>query len=97
MGVTLIRSSYDPDPYPELGVHRFRLAVGLTDGESATERTKRAAAFSSPIIPVSGERHEGSQPAEKSFVRVKSGTVSRSLRTAFSGSPSGFMLTEKSY
>ena len=75
MGVTLIRSSFDPDPYPELGVHRFRLAVGLTDGETAKERTQRAAAFSSPVMPVSGERHEGSQPAAKSFVRVKSGTV----------------------
>ena len=75
MGVTLIRSSYDPDPYPELGVHRFRLAVGLTDDDCAVARAKRAAAFSSPVTPVSGERHEGSLPAENSFLRVKKGSV----------------------
>ena len=75
MGVTLIRSSYDPDPYPELGVHRFRLAVGLTEGESAMERTQRAAAFLSPITPVSGEKHEGRLAVEDSFVRVKKGDI----------------------
>jgi len=73
MGVTLIRSSCDPDPYPELGVHRFRLAVGLTESECPAERTKRAAAFMSPITPVSGERHEGGLPVENGFVRVKKG------------------------
>ena len=75
MGVTLIRSSYDPDPYPELGVHRFRLAVGLTDSECPVERTQRAAAFLSPITPVSGEKHEGRLAAESSFVRVKQGDI----------------------
>ncbi len=75
MGVTLIRSSCDPDPYPELGVHRFRIAVGLTDGETAKERTARAAAFASPITPVSGDRHEGALPAAKGFVCLKQGSV----------------------
>ena len=75
MGVTLIRSSYDPDPYPELGVHRFRLAVGLTESECPVERTQRAAAFLSPITPVSGERHEGELPVENGFVRVKKGAA----------------------
>lgn len=75
MGVTLIRSACDPDPYPELGVHRFRLAVGLTGGESPEERVNAAAAFSSPITQVSGERHEGRLPMTGSFVRVADGTI----------------------
>ncbi|MBQ2956399.1 MAG: alpha-mannosidase [Clostridia bacterium] len=75
MGVTLIRSSYDPDPYPELGVHRFKLAVGLTDDECAMARAKRASAFASAITPVSGEHHEGSLAAEKSFIRVRKGSA----------------------
>lgn len=75
MGVTLIRSSFDPDPYPELGVHRFRLGLALTDGETAKERVQAAGRFATPLLPVSGESHEGSLPAEKSFVRVAEGTV----------------------
>ncbi len=74
-GVTLIRSSYDPDPYPELGVHRFKIEVGLTDSRDQMDRVRTAQRFMSPITPVSGERHEGSLPVESSFVRVKRGTV----------------------
>lgn len=75
MGVTLIRSSTDPDPYPELGVHRVKLAVALTEDENDEERVRVAARFVSPITAVSGEQHTGELNPEKSFVRVKEGSV----------------------
>ncbi|NSW90872.1 MAG: alpha-mannosidase [Firmicutes bacterium] len=31
LAVTLIRSSYEPDPYPELGIHKFNFAVDIVD------------------------------------------------------------------
>ena len=75
MGVTLIRSSCDPDPYPEMGVHRVKLGIALTEGESTEERVKAAGSFASPVMPISGEQHEGSLAADKSFVRVKEGSI----------------------
>lgn len=75
MGVTLIRSTNDPDPYPEMGVHRVKLGIAITEGESAEERVRVAGSFASPVMPVSGEQHEGVLAADKSFVRVKAGSI----------------------
>ncbi len=75
MGVTLIRGACDPDPYPELGVHRVRLAVALTENGNTQEMVKTAGRFMSPLTAISGESHAGALPADKSFVRVKAGTV----------------------
>ena len=38
MSVTLIRSSYDPDPYPEFGIHKFNFALCLVD-DTSNKRT----------------------------------------------------------
>ncbi|NLC68722.1 MAG: alpha-mannosidase [Clostridiaceae bacterium] len=34
MAVSLIRSSYDPDPYPELGIHKFSFALDVAAKDS---------------------------------------------------------------
>jgi alpha-mannosidase len=77
LAVTLIRSSYDPDPYPEVGVHKMRLALALSDA-SATNSTVLAAVqdFVHPLTVFSGSSHAGDRPASTSFVALERGTAS---------------------
>ncbi len=51
LSLTLLRSSYDPDPYPELGVHRFGFAVALAEGSSAAQLVAAAADRAHPLVP----------------------------------------------
>ena len=75
MGVTLIRSAYAPDEYPELGKHTFRLAVGIADGDDPCALHRAAQAFLSPIESVTDTCHPGRLPGTMSFARVESGTA----------------------
>ena len=60
MAVTLLRSSYDPDPLPELGDHQMRLAVVPHDGSlTAAELTALSAQFAAPMETAATDVHEG--------------------------------------
>ena len=48
VSLSLIRSSIDPDPHPELGVHRFGFSVSLADCGAATSLVAAAGAGASP-------------------------------------------------
>ena len=69
--LTLIRSSYDPDPLPEIRDHEIRFAViphkGICDVVSATRAGEE---FNSPMAVVSATVQEGSLPPERSYVEV---------------------------
>lgn len=75
MGVTLMRSSIEPDPYPELGVHRVRLGVAVLDTRCPLAMVKLAKAFERPVTVLSGTNHEGKLPLSQSFVSLESGSV----------------------
>ena len=72
--LTLIRSSYDPDPLPEMGDHVIRLAIVPHDGMcSVSAATKAGAAFNLPMNVVSTDIHKvrrGGLPPSKGFVEV---------------------------
>ena len=58
--LTLIRSSYDPDPLPEVGQHSVRLAVSPVVGEMPTaDAIRRGNAFNHPLRVVSTDVHKG--------------------------------------
>ena len=62
--VNLIRSSYDPDPFPEVGNHAIRLALAPWAGtREAGALTKMAAAFNQPNQVVGTGIHKGTLPA----------------------------------
>jgi len=69
--LTLIRSSYDPDPLPEVSDHEIKFAViahkGACDISAATRAGEQ---FNSPLAVVSTTVQKGALPAEKSFVEV---------------------------
>jgi alpha-mannosidase len=62
---TLIRSSYDPDPLPEMGDHRIRLALVPHAGQaSAADLIRWGADHNHPLICVNTAVHGGKLPAQ---------------------------------
>jgi alpha-mannosidase len=70
LALTLIRSSYDPDPYPELGVHKINFSVALAQPD-ATPKDLAVTAFdlTHPLDVVSGR---ATQPTQHSYFRLES-------------------------
>jgi len=76
LAVSLIRSSYEPDPYPELGDHhRFSLAVCAAPTTSPRERIEIASRFDHPLSVLSGTAHAGSRPLTDGFLKLVEGSV----------------------
>lgn len=74
--LTLIRSSYDPDPLPELGRHNIRFALVPHDGDmTPSDATRLGYEFNNQIEVVGTDVHKGDLPAEKGFVAVKTPNV----------------------
>ena len=75
MGVTLIRSSYNPDNYPELGNHVINLAVAVADSAGPRDLTRAAQTAMTHPESITNTAHTGSLPMEKSFLSLLSGSV----------------------
>jgi len=80
----LIRSSFDPDPYPEVGIHKLQLAVCA--GAAVAENRKLAEAafdYSHPLSVISGTIHSGDLPAQASFLALEAhrGTYTSQAKT----------------
>ncbi|NLG25690.1 MAG: alpha-mannosidase [Clostridiales bacterium] len=75
VGVTLIRNSTDPDRYPELGIHHFKLALAACPAPEAQPLIRRAQAFNSPLTSLSGRPHAGDLPLRGSLLKLLAGTV----------------------
>jgi alpha-mannosidase len=75
LGITLIRSSFDPDPYPEIGVHKFKLAICLVNDASNNEAIETAYRFNHPLNALSDHAHPGTLPTSKSFISLVEGGV----------------------
>ena len=65
--LTLIRSSYDPDPYPELGQHQINFGVGIC---SSAEQKREAFTFCHPVSFNSDLGHKGTLPLTGSLVKI---------------------------
>ena len=74
--LTLLRSSYDPDPLPELGRHSIRFAlmphVGALD---PVEAVRAGYAFNHPLVTVGTTVHEGPAPTEGSLIELHTPNV----------------------
>lgn len=55
--LALIRASYDPDPYPEYGLHHFRLGVGVCGDVAPKALYGMAAGFVHPISYCTADLH----------------------------------------
>jgi len=75
LSLILLRSSFDPDPYPELGVHAFGFAVALADCSSAARLVASASERAHPLVVHSGTAHAGSLPLAQGFLTLAAGSV----------------------
>ncbi|MCL2300360.1 MAG: glycosyl hydrolase-related protein [Firmicutes bacterium] len=81
MAVTLIRSSNDPDPAPEIYTHNFTINVGIVDGglvEASQQQNRNA-------IAVACGSQEGELPLAGSFVKLTGKAVVSSVKMAEDG------------
>ena len=74
--LTLIRSSYDPDPIPEVGDHSIRMALS-PHGSALTiaQRTRLAEAFNQPLQVITTDVHQGDLPAKLSAMECSADNV----------------------
>jgi len=72
LSLTLIRSSFDPDPYPEFGVHKINFALAVNPAASLHGLVETAQAYTHPLDVISGA---GVEPSRGSFLRMESESV----------------------
>jgi len=69
--LTLLRSSHDPDPLPEIGRHNIRFALVPHVGDfDAVQAIRQGHEFNHALIPVNTTVHEGALPAEAAALEV---------------------------
>lgn len=83
--LSLIRSSYEPDPEPDVGMHVIRYALLPHAGDPREARVPyRAAEFNTPPIALWAAKGEGELPLEKSFLSVE-GALPTALKMSEDG------------
>ena len=75
LSVTLIRSSYDPDPHPEVGMHKFAFALCLSDISVNRKLIDTAQAYKHPLCSVSTKASNGTLPLDKGFLSIAEGDI----------------------
>ena len=70
ISVDLVRSSYDPDPYPEVGNHNIRIGVAIADDSSDSALYENASLFTHLPLYTTGTCQKGSMPMESSFMTL---------------------------
>ncbi|BCW97497.1 MAG: alpha-mannosidase [Armatimonadota bacterium] len=74
--LTLLRSSYMPDPLPEMGQHIIRWAVQPHLGDcSISDATRAGWAYNAPFSVASTDAHTGEEPAAQGFIRCETDNV----------------------
>lgn len=69
MSLNCLRSSSDPDPYPEIGRHHFRIGIALS-GVNCVELLNRAYAFCHPPTAISDRPRHGTLPLHAEGIGV---------------------------
>ncbi|MGO9309970.1 MAG: glycosyl hydrolase-related protein, partial [Spirochaetia bacterium] len=91
VSLSLLRSSIDPDPHPELGVHRFGFSVSLADSTATSRLVAAARERAHPFLVVSGTAHAGSLPLTQGFLTLE-GAASFSVLKMPEEQPAGRLL-----
>ena len=83
MSLTLLRSSYDPDPYPDSGLHNFSFALAITGISSNKQLIKTANMYNHPLQYISGKQHKGDLDLTYGFISVNSDSaIVSAMKTA---------------
>ena len=69
--LSLIRSSYDPDPLPEVGQHDVRLALlPIASNFSVADAVRAGRWFNHPIRVIGTDRHAGQLPSTGQLLQI---------------------------
>ena len=71
MTVTLLHSSYDPDRYPEFGIHNTLIALAVCRTGSDMELMEQSALIAHPVYVLSNTAHQGDLQLQDSFLEVE--------------------------
>jgi len=82
IAVDLIRSSYDPDPYPEYGIHHIAVGVAIPDDLQNQTLSKIRDEFVHPISFISGTKHGGDLPLNASLFKLSGDVILSAVKTA---------------
>lgn len=83
MAMTLIRASYDPDPYPEYGIHNIRIGVGVASQTDGMNLIKMRDFFVHPISMCSSRgKKGGSLPINGSLIKVDGKVIPSCIKIA---------------
>ncbi len=86
MALTLIRSSYDPDPVPEIYQHTFNLSLGIVKDAAPQALLKTAQLYNRAAVTVACGSQAGELPLTGSFLRLNRGSaIISSIKTAADG------------
>lgn len=81
LALDLIRASYEPDPYPEYGVHHIRIGLGVTNGADNKTLFRTAAAFIHPLSACSARGSKGTLPLSGRLFTVEGNVHISSVKT----------------
>lgn len=86
LALSLINTSWNPDPFPDRGLHIVNLALALAPADPKL-LTDTAARFNHPTYFLSNSAHRGSLPMEQSYLELqaKSTVLSAVLPTEEAG------------
>lgn len=87
MRISLLRSSYDPDPNPDEGVHEATYSLYPHKGDwREAGTTRRGYEFNEPLVARVAAAHSGALPASKSYLSVEpANIVATALKMAEDG------------
>ena len=86
MALTLIRSSTDPDPAPEIYTHSFHINVGIAENNTPAGLIAASRLQNCDAIAVACGPQEGELPLTGSFVRIEGEAVVSSIKMTEDGS-----------
>jgi alpha-mannosidase len=82
IAVDLIRSSFDPDPYPEYGIHHISIGVAIPNDLQNQTLAKIRDEFVHPTAFISGTKHGGDLPLDASLFKISGDVILSALKTA---------------
>lgn len=86
LGVTLIRSAYEPDELPEIANHSFRIGVGIPETAKPQQLLQESLHFAHQPLAVAAMPHKGRLPVKGALLQLEGRVKVSALKLAEDGS-----------
>lgn len=82
VSVSCIRSSRDPDPYPEYGKHNIRIGIGAVESASPSTLCETALHYLHPLAVCSARPGKGTLPPSARLFKLEGDALVSAVKTA---------------